>query len=671
MEKKEEQIIDFNEYGKIHFVYKGSNVAGKRSKLEFTSIIGEKGLPKGSSLKILIFGRNKWPMLQSDDPAKEMCKYNPDKENYVLENNIIYESKFPVNEGFFENNEYPSCFVDVKIKKNILYQTIISNRMQVREVEVKILEDLYCGDIIKITFFNKIKGEVGLKLPIAAQDIQFNAQLCFVKDQKNYKFLRKIIFKILPDTPFKYKIICPSIVKVNEKFKFCITFFDKFGNPIRMEKIQGIKFLNEDISIKSKKIYKYSFIFEASLKKEGIYRLTIANNFLNSILVSECNPIFCTNNKRSNLYWADLHGHSYLSDGMESPDFYYDYAKNVEHLDCSALTDHCSMLTRQGRLCWKEPLIPYSFWKNNISAWPKIKNLTDKYNEPGSFVTLLGLEWDGSAKFQEDDGKYGDRNIYFLNEIEDDFLCKTSTRFNTPEKLCNFIKNTDAFIIPHHTSYPEPEEDTYFSWGADLSYIDNNKQFLIEVYSKHGSSEYKDCEFPLVKTGSKNFVVNCLKMGHKFGFVGGSDTHASRPGSNFREEFTPVLKYAKSGLTAIFSDNLSRSSVFNSLKRKMCYATSGERIILFFNINSKGIGDELKVQKGEKLEIKIEAYGTEKIEEVSLIKNGDCVFLDKPNKLDYIKKINAQVMENSFYYLKVKQVNGSLAWSSPIWVEVS
>jgi hypothetical protein len=40
------------------------------------------------------------------------------------------------------------------------------------------------------------------------------------------------------------------------------------------------------------------------------------------------------------ILWADLHGHSNLSDGTGVPEDYYRYARDVAALEVAALTDH-------------------------------------------------------------------------------------------------------------------------------------------------------------------------------------------------------------------------------------------------------------------------------------------------------------------------------------------
>ena len=56
-------------------------------------------------------------------------------------------------------------------------------------------------------------------------------------------------------------------------------------------------------------------------------------------LEAESNPLF-VDETAPHLVWADLHGHSNLSDGTGTPDDYYRYARDVAGLDVAALTDH-------------------------------------------------------------------------------------------------------------------------------------------------------------------------------------------------------------------------------------------------------------------------------------------------------------------------------------------
>jgi hypothetical protein len=87
---------------------------------------------------------------------------------------------------------------------------------------------------------------------------------------------------------------------------------------------------------------------------------------------------------------GDIHAHSILSDGDESPDFGLRYARDVTDLDFACLTDHA------------EPIAD-----SNFVAVPYYRTLPAKYDEPGKFCVLFGFEWTSS--------EHGHRNVYSLD----------------------------------------------------------------------------------------------------------------------------------------------------------------------------------------------------------------------------------------------------------------
>ena len=68
--------------------------------------------------------------------------------------------------------------------------------------------------------------------------------------------------------------------------------------------------------------------------------------------------------------------------------------------------------------------------------------------------------------------------------------------------------------------------------------------------------------------------------------------------------------------------------------------------------------------------IKAEAVGEQYMEEMVLIKNGEIVERVSGNnyqvRLEYMD--NSPVRKEDFYYVRALQMDGQLAWSSPIWV---
>src|SRR5262245_28097070 len=95
-------------------------------------------------------------------------------------------------------------------------------------------------------------------------------------------------------------------------------------------------------------------------------------------LRARSNPILVTSDG-PRVLWADLHGHSALSDGTGTPAEYLRYARDVAALDVVALTDHDH---------WG--LVPLD---KDPEAWRAILTATEAFHEPGRFVTIGGYEW--------------------------------------------------------------------------------------------------------------------------------------------------------------------------------------------------------------------------------------------------------------------------------------
>jgi len=99
------------------------------------------------------------------------------------------------------------------------------------------------------------------------------------------------------------------------------------------------------------------------------------------------------------------------------------------------------------------------------SDWEKLQRLVRDYHEPKGFVTFLAYEWCSA--------RYGDRNIYYLNE--DEPLRLTS---NLP-RLYEELSDVECMIIPHHSGYAVGRR------GVDWNYHDRRLERLVGIFSLH------------------------------------------------------------------------------------------------------------------------------------------------------------------------------------------
>jgi hypothetical protein len=113
--------------------------------------------------------------------------------------------------------------------------------------------------------------------------------------------------------------------------------------------------------------------------------------------------------------------------------------------------------------------------------WEYIRKLSERYNEPGKFVSLSGYDWTS--------GKNGFRNIYFGPEVEEPpLLSQRMDEYSSPLKLDNALKAIDALIVDYSTALLT--EKGSHDWSHDTI-----RQRVIEIYNSDGSSEFYNNPF--------------------------------------------------------------------------------------------------------------------------------------------------------------------------------
>jgi len=466
--------------------------------------------------------------------------------------------------------------------------------------------------------------------------------------------------KITCGEPALISVYIPSITIIGEEYLLKVVIKDKYGNPV-LNYEDSIFFECTDKKAILPKRYRFKIsdrgrgVFKIVFNTPGIHTITVRNS--SNSLIGVSNPTKCDNSAQFNLYWGDIHGHTTISDGATPIDFYYRTARDVTGFDFSAVTDH----GYQG---------PHKFYDNEVSIeitdkeWDLIRQKAKKYYEPGKFVTFSAYEWTGvrggRAKSKED---YGDKNVYYLTDDQPIFR-RNSKGSETAPELWNKLRslNTEVITIPHHTA------SGWVSLGWDWHCHDEKLEPLVEIYSVHGTSEYSGNPRPIIKELKEGFVQNALAKGYKLGFIGGSDSHSLHLNCD-RPSGLPylTLRY-RGGITGIYAKELTRKGLFEAMKARRVYATTGERIIIDFKIDTHMMGEEYVATKPPF--IYGEVVGTSKLKKIEVIKNNDVIYIlqgkDKRAKFEFTDFSIAK--GTNYYYLRVIQEDEEMGWSSPIWV---
>lgn len=352
------------------------------------------------------------------------------------------------------------------------------------------------------------------------------------------------------------------------------------------------------------------------------------------------------------LRWADLHGHSNRSDGTGLPEDYLRYARDVAALDVVALSDHDHFGVQA--------------LDTHPEIWEGLQRETARFHEPGRFVTLVSYEWTSWL--------HGHRHVLYF-EDEGELYSSIDPLYENPQQLWAALRGRDAITIAHHSA----GDPIATNWDYAPDPI---LEPVTEIMSVHGSSEAPDSPELVAGFRAENDVRSALGRGYELGFVGSGDSHDGHPGLahlspvyGFRpanpEAGRPFPKLGRGGLAAIRSGELTREGVLAALRERRTYATSGPRILLSVKLAGAQGGARVPLSRAvelPRLEVSVAGHGP--LEHVDLIRSGAVVArLDARGLLDVEHGFALEGLRAGEYvYVRVQQLNGGLAWSSPIWI---
>lgn len=280
-------------------------------------------------------------------------------------------------------------------------------------------------------------------------------------------------------------------------------------------------------------------------------------------------------------------------------------------------------------------------------AWARLIELADEYYVPGEFTTFVGFEWTSMP--------YGNlhRNLIFRgNRVPDRPYSSFDSLL--PEDLWTWMdqvreQHDDIVAIPHNGNMSDgkmyPLQDSYGQpltkvWASarnrnepvtEVMQIKGQSETLpalspndewadFEVYNRSIASMTEDNE---VSRGSyaREALRNGIRLGqnlgvnpYKMGMLGSTDGHnAAGPideGSYFGKlgvadgtveqrlsEGTPpfnpdvVARWSAAGLAGVWAEANTREAIFDAIKRREVFSTSGTRIkVRFFAGNLQRLG---------------------------------------------------------------------------------
>ncbi|MBM3192047.1 MAG: DUF3604 domain-containing protein [Chlamydiae bacterium] len=458
------------------------------------------------------------------------------------------------------------------------------------------------------------------------------------------------------------RIITPSMVSKNERFDVIVRFEDCHGN-LTANAPEGtlIDFsydqLRENLNWKLF-VPETGFINLPNLyfNEPGIYRIKLVNSHSKEAFYSS--PIKCIESDSSaSIYWGVFHG-------------------EFERFDAAAQIESCLRYCRDD--------LAYHFFASSAfdteeetsnETWKMISLQIAEFNEEDRFVTYLGSQYEDSEE--------GLRQLVFSKDNKP-LLRKKDAKSTSLKKIYKSHSPKELIGIPSFTmskktvydftdfsSEYEPVVEIYNAWGSSECTKEEGNLKPITAHGKSGTEE-----------DPKGSIRRALNLGHRFGFVaGGLDDRgvfASFYPSD-QVQYTP-------GLTAVISSSQSRDGIFQALKDRRCYATTGARMIINLEIAGLPMGCILstKTKPGLIYNRYIRGYviGTTPLKKIEIFRNGVAVKTFTPSsdriefEFDESTPLEESTLKSSlddslftYYYLRALQEDGHIAWGSPIWIE--
>lgn len=400
--------------------------------------------------------------------------------------------------------------------------------------------------------------------------------------------------------------------------------------------------------------------------------------------------------------WGDLHAHSAFSGDAANeynegctvePAAACAYARDVAKLDFVAITDHAE-LSGVGNYTEEK-------WQAMLQ---QEQALTELYPSERSIVIFPGFEFTKPGSYYGYGFSGGHKTVVFRDFVFTPPRVYGYDALDTPYALWKWLDNTAAshnyMTIPHHLAKGGMHTDwTPYNVNAEV-------QPLVEIYSRHGSSESMfatdERVFNFVSSSTAGAATAAWLVdhnpGYKLGFIAATDGHEGEPGnvSETLDNQDLRIGYTTGGLAAVWVPAIARDEIWAGLRAKNCYATSGARIYLEFTAKlgeQQGpMGATLYHQQAltenvcamVNLHMRVAGDAGRRICRILLYKDGvpyhdwqeagwgSIVHLDYTDLLE---------TDYAFYRIKVWQDKAAnplpendaceRAWSSPIWIEPS
>lgn len=396
------------------------------------------------------------------------------------------------------------------------------------------------GDEIAVVYGDRTGGSPGFRMPSYCESsFEFRVAVDACATGQFRPLPERPAVSVVPGPAVRWKLTAPTARRPDEPFALGVKAEDVWGNPAGPG--SGARrrfFLRADCAVAGLPESvewrgRGRRLSGLSIARPGIWRIALFDAEGETLAVS--NPVVI-GEMTAGSFWGDLHGQSGETVGVNAIDEYFTFARDLGFLDVAA---------HQG-----------NDFQINEAFWREINAAAARFNEDGAFVVFPGYEWSGNTAVG------GDHNVFFRREgrrirrsshamIAD--RSDIASDANTSAALFEALAGEDCVLYAHVGGRPA---DVAFAHSPEL-------RTAVEVHSDWGTFEW--------------LMTDSLALGHRVGLVCNSDGHKGRPGASHPGASSFG---AYGGLTCFRAESLTRDGVFEAMRRRHHYGTTGARMHL-------------------------------------------------------------------------------------------
>jgi hypothetical protein len=396
------------------------------------------------------------------------------------------------------------------------------------------------GDTITVRFGDRREGSPGIRVQTFVEpSFEFRVLVDAFATYNYTELPNQPTISIVAGPPASWKAILPTLRRCGDSFRLGFKGEDKWGNP--SDQVEGVFALRSNKTVRGlpetisvRRGAHATAIENLSVTEPGDLSIEVLDASGTVLCVS--NPLRIATETPLRSYWCDLHGQSEETIGTNSARELIEFARDRAFLDG---------MSHQG-----------NDFQITTPFWDELNELTREYNEDGRFIIYPGYEWSGNT------GLGGDRNVLFKEEGRQihrsshaliDDQTDVATDANSAEQLFDALNDEDCVVFAHIGGR-----------YADIKMAhDARIERSVEVHSDWGTFEW--------------LLQDALEQGYRVGVLANSDGHKGRHGASHPGA---SLFGAYGGLSCLLAEDLTRAGLFDAMRRRHHYATTGCRMLL-------------------------------------------------------------------------------------------